>query len=1007
MANAVPRLNIGAAVCLWYLLFSPLSAAVAQYHVDSWTTENGLPQNIVRDVCQTPDGYLWLATMDGLVRFDGVRFVVFNRSNTPEITGNRFTSLYCMATGEFWAGTETSGITRYRQGRFTTYTIRNGLPSNQVAAVSGDPAGHIWALSYHSIAYWDEASARFVEFSSERYRYFLGSTWFGWFDRGSGFWSIDRDRLWLFSQGRFLDYPLPANWPRRNLMGAYRDLNGALWLGASDGRLARLSQGQWSTIFHAGAKHTGSANMDNLISTYRDSRGDMFDFGIANEPGAGLVQWLNLSMRGRTQKILFNSVFEDREGSLWVATDGQGLYRLRKQAVSAFSKEEGLPDRNIYPIYQDRNGAIWIGTWNGGLVRYSGGKFTTFSTADGLSSLRVTSISETRDGTLWVATIAGLHAMQKGRFELVQNTALQGREGAQAIHQDPEGTLWVGTSRGLVRCQSGRWSVIGAKDGLASGDVRVMIDGRAGNLWIGGYGGLTSLDHGQFRHWTETDGLPSNNIRSLYEDRDGVLWIGTYDGGLGRLQDGRFTRYTVRDGLFNNGVFQILEDSRGYLWISSNRGIYRVSKSELNEFATGKRTVVSSTPFGRSEGMYNSECNGGYWPAGIRARDGRLWFPTQDGVAVIDPGAVTANSAAPPVVIESASLDNEPRALDRAIRVAPGSQNLDIEYTALSFINSGQMRFRYRLEGLDRDWVEAGTRRTAYYSNLPPGDYQFRVIAANSDGVWNLEGKTIPVIVLPPFYRTWWFLMLAAVVAAGGTVLAWKYRVARLERANALQHAFTRDLIASQESERKRIAAELRDSLGQRLVVIKNLALISLNDGASEGAPRPHVEEISVEASHALNEVREISYNLRPYQLDRIGLTKAIEAIVKKASAASSIAFTAAIDDIDEVFPKDSQINVYRIVQESVNNVIKHSQASEANVTLRRNADSILLMISDNGKGFTAGTAGRARNQSGFGLIGISERAQLLGGKLDVHSTSGRGTTISIHIDRGRMRHGT
>ena len=966
-----------------------------------------MPQNIVRDVCQTPDGYLWLATLDGLVRFDGARFVVFNRANTPGIAGNRFTSLHCTATGEFWAGTETSGVTRCDHQRFITYSTLNGLPSNEIRAVSGDQAGHIWVLSHHSIASWDPVSLRFNELpQEERYRSFTSSKWFGWLDRDSGFWSVDGGRLWLFTRGQFLDYILPSIWPRRNAMGAGRDLNGVIWLAASDGSLARLSEGRWSTIFHAGAKQAGSANPDNLMSTYRDSRGDMFDFGIANEPGAGLVQWLSLSMRGHTQKISFNSVFEDREGSLWVTTDGQGLYRLRKQAVSAFSKEEGLPDRNIYPIYQDRNGAIWIGTWNGGLVRFSGGKFTAFSTADGLSALRVTSISETRDGTLWVATTAGLDRLRKGRFELIQNAALQAHQGAQAIHQDREGTLWMGTSQGLVRCQDGRWSVIRAKDGLASDDVRVMIDGRAGNLWIGGYGGLTSLNHGQYQHWTDADGLPSNNIRSLYEDRDRVLWIGTYDGGLGRLQDGRFTRYTVRDGLFNNGVFQILEDSLGYLWMSSNRGIYRVSKSELTDFAMGKRTAISSTALGRGEGMYNAECNGGYSPAGIRTREGKLWFPTQDGVVVIDPYAMTANPAAPPVVIESIMLDHEPRPLDRAIQVSPGSENIEIEYTALSFINSGQIHFRYKLEGLDRGWVEADTRRTAYYSHLPPGHYRFHVIAANSDGVWNTEGQSLPVVVLPPFYRTWWFVTVAFASAAGVVLLAWQFRVSQLQRANAAQQAFSRQLIASQEAERKRIAAELHDSLGQHLVVIKNLALIFLDGGASEGAAKSRMEEISAEASHALTEVREISYDLRPYQLDRIGLTKAIEALVKKASSASAIAFTAEVDIVDDLFPKDSEINFYRIVQECVNNLIKHSQATAASVTVRHTRGGLMLTVRDNGKGFIPGATDSHRTTGGYGLTGIAERAQLLGGKLTVHSSPGGGTLIGIEIPLTKDNHG-
>jgi len=252
----------------------------------------------------------------------------------------------------------------------------------------------------------------------------------------------------------------------------------------------------------------------------------------------------------------------------------------------------------------------------------------------------------------------------------------------RAIYQDGQGTLWFGTSRGLIRCQDCHWTLIGAKDGLVADDVRVIVACRAGNLWLGGYGGLTRLDRGHFRRWTKADGLPSNSIRALYEDADEVLWIGTYDGGLGRLQDGRLTRYTVRDGLFNNGVFQILEDARGYLWMSSNRGIYRVAKSELNDFAAGKRRRISSVDYGKDEGMRNDERNGGLWPAGIRARGGKLWFPTQNGVAVIDPDRVEVNLRPPPVSIDSIFLDRDPAGAVKAVFIKPGKENLEIDYTA-------------------------------------------------------------------------------------------------------------------------------------------------------------------------------------------------------------------------------------------------------------------------------------------------------------------------------------
>ncbi len=516
------------------------------------------------------------------------------------------------------------------------------------------------------------------------------------------------------------------------------------------------------------------------------------------------------------------------------------------------------------------------------------------------------------------------------------------------------------------------------------------------------------MRNGRFTHWTERDGLPSNTVRAIYIDAAGVVWIGTYDGGLARFHNGRFTRYTTRDGLFSDGVFQILEDTLGNFWMSCNRGIFRISKQDLDEFAAGTRSEITSIGYGRSDGLLNVECNGGYWPAGIRSRDGKLWFPTQDGVAVIDPQTVPHNPQPPPVVIQAFLLDHVPVPFDRPMRLAPKTEHFEIQYTALSFINSTFIQFKYKLEGLDSHWIDAGQRRTAYYSHVPPGHYVFTVIARNSDGVWNNTGRSLDITMLAPYYRTAWFEALAMLAVMGLAGAAWRYRIARLEHAQALQQAFSRQLIASQENERKRIAGELHDSLGQRLVVIKNLALFFLRaqGEAAANGKFGQIEEISAETSLAIDETREIAYNLRPFQLDRLGLTKAIEGLVRAVSAASGILFTCEVDNIDDVFPEDLRINFYRIVQESVNNIVKHSKASEAGISVQRTADRVVLAVRDNGQGFVPAGGSAEPQQNGFGLSGMAERAQLLSGVFTVHSTPTRGASIRIEIHLGKKSRG-
>jgi hypothetical protein len=322
---------------------------------------------------------------------------------------------------------------------------------------------------------------------------------------------------------------------------------------------------------------------------------------------------------------------------------------------------------------------------------------------------------------------------------------------------------------------------LSVSDGLAGNDVKVFEEARDGALWIGTYGGLSRIKDGLLTSYKKSDGLASDRIRSVYEDPDGVLWIGSYDWGLTRFKHGQFTRYTSTDGLLNDGVFQILEDSSANLWMSCNRGIYRVGKRQLDDFAEGRISHIDSIAYSKADGLSETECNGGQQPAGIKTSNGELWFPTQGGVAVIRPAAIIANPLPPPVIIETVKIDNEATALENTIRMTPGKNDLEISYTGLSFIKSELVKFRYKLVGQDADWIEARDRRTAYYSYLPPGEYTFQVIAANSDGVWNIQGATIKVVVQPPYYRTQWFWAIVLSIFVGLTCLSYRLRINGLE----------------------------------------------------------------------------------------------------------------------------------------------------------------------------------------------------------------------------------
>jgi signal transduction histidine kinase/ligand-binding sensor domain-containing protein len=979
------------AVLLAGLCLAP--AAPAQYRFDSWTVDNGLPQNIIRGIAQSPDGYLWVATFDGLARFDGVRFVVFNKSNAPGIASNRFSSMVEDRDGDLWLDTEGGGLTRYHRGLFRSFGPEDGIPANSVRGIARDGSGNLWILSGESIMQWNKTTGELHDATPANLQIHFEPLRWG----NAGFWAQDNGGLHIFTQGRFAGFSLPGWLTGGSIWAVAVDETGTVWLETHDGRQAVIPSGKQTVQL---------VNPDRPQPfSYTDPHGHVWTMHVSRR----LARFLDFRSSGQPASIQMERFLEDREGNVWVGTDGSGLYRLQEQSVYVYSRAQGLDDTRVYPVYQDRSGAVWLGVWQSGLSRFAGGRFTNYTVAEGLPNRLVTALAEDRGGNLWVGTHGGLAILRNGRFHRPAGIVLPGNAAAQAILEDRGGTVWIGTSNGLVLYRDGPGKTLTLQDGLASNDVRTIVESRSGDLWVGGYGGLTRIHAGQFTRWSERDGLPSDNVRAIYEDGDGVIWIGTYDGGLGRLKDGRLTRYSERDGLYNNGVFQILEDGRGNLWMSCNRGIYRVSKQELNAFADGKRTTVTSVAYGKDDGMLNEECNGGLWPAGIRARDGKLWFPTQDGAAVIDPRTVHINPQPPPVVIEAALIDHTPAAIDGPLRIPPGKENLELEYTALSFIHPEQIRFRYILEGLDSSWIEAGARRTAYYSHLPPGTYTFRVIARNSDGVWNDAGKSLRVAVLAPFYRTWWFIVLAALALAALAGAAVRFRLSQLEQKQALQKAFSQQMIASQENERKRIAADLHDSLGQRLVVINNLALLSLRQkdkGAPAEGQSSTMREITAETTLAIQETREISYNLRPFQLDRLGLTRAVEGIVRTVASASGVRIASQLDNIDDTFPEDQRINFYRIVQESLNNMMKHADATDAEVRIVRKEAQLTLTVRDNGKGFNAANRPARVGKGGFGMTGMAERANLLGGRLRVWSAPGRGTVMTVEIPLGEQGRG-
>ncbi|MGH9839903.1 MAG: ligand-binding sensor domain-containing protein [Blastocatellia bacterium] len=976
--------------------------AVPHFLWTHWTTEDGLPQNSVVAIAETPDGYLWLGTFGGLARFDGVKFTIFNTGNTPALRSNRITALHVGRDGALWIGAETGEIARLHHDGFSFFarippdvngdkTIRN---------IYEDRAGAVWVgAERKGVTRFVAGDPARAEFYDERHGLPGPSVNGVCEDRDGRLWVVTPFGLALFREGqagveKFTTQLMGT--AQNHLLKIRPHPDGGLWLLTQtalnryhDGRLTPYLNIPQNINVFAPVTETAAGG---LLFSYAADRIFQIPRQLGREGQVTIIE----SELEQSRFPAVNSLLEDREGNVWLGTIGDGLMRLRRRRVTMLNSAHGLPYDNVSPILQDAGGDIWIGTGQG-LCRLSAGVVTTHLTAapqqyPGAS--RVDALYEDRAGTLWIGRAKSLARYRDGSF---MEYRLPEVGVISAIMEDRQQRLWLGAWKGLVRFQDGQSRIYRQSDGLINNDVRFIFEDRAGALWLGTPTGLSRFADGVFTNFTTAQGLSNNYVRAIHEDQDGALWLGTYGGGLNRLRDGRITHITTKQGLFDDFVSRILPgtgDDDDTFWLLGNRGIFQVSRRALNEVADGQRSTVTCVVYDKADGMDPSEGNGGFQPAGWRMRDGRLWFPTIRGVAVVDPSLTSP--LAPPVVIERVLLDGAELDISQPIEIPPGKGNLEIHYTGLSLGKAEQVQFSFQLRGLNEQWVDVGRRRTAYFPQLQPGRYTFSIKAFSPDGVWSARAASLDFVVRPPFWRTAWFLSLAATCLVGLALLGYRQRVTQLRRRVAQQETFARQLIASQERDRQRIAAELHDGLGQSLVIIKRRALLCLDAPADHERTLEQVQEIAEASTHALDEVKEIIFDLRPQQLDRLGLTGAITDLLAKAAAVHKLELVEELDDIDGLFAKEAENSFYRIVQESLNNVARHAAATRVAATLSRQPDSVKLVIQDNGRGFVVSAQHNAGGS--FGLRGIRERARLLGGQAVIESAPGEGTTVWLSL---------
>ena len=729
--------------------------------VDNWQIEQGLPVNSIITITQTSDGWLYFGTEEGLVKFDGNSFFLMNNTNIPGLSVNFISTLLGGRDTSLWIGTEGDGLIRYKNNEYIKYNKSNGLSDNRIFSLFEDPNGGLWVgTSGSGLNYLKEGKiSRFDTANGLASNYIRAITT----DSGGRIWVGTQKGLSVIDSGKIKNYFAKDGLSDDFIEALVFDKDNHLWIGTKSGGLNLFSQDKFSVYT------TKDGLTDNSVTSLCLDRNGMLWIG-AN--GGGITRMMNgkfypFTTRDGLSGDLIVTLFEDRQGNIWAGSSGSGIDRIKKKLIQTIGSREGLPGEVILPVFEDHEGALWFGIAGKGLCRFWNGQVKTYTHKDGLPNHLILTICEDFNHTLWIGTAGGgLTNLKNGKFTTYTIAKGLSNNVVIAVYCDRSGTLWAGTTGGGINFfKNGSFTAITTKDGLSHDNITCVLEDRLGNLWVGTNNGLNKIRDQRIDVLDRKNGLSDDYILSLYEDKNGNLWIGTASNGFNLLRDGKITQFTTTDGLINEVVLKILEDQFGYFWISCNKGIYKIKKQDLLDFADLKIKSLKPVSYGKTDGMETIECNGGISPAGIKTRDGKLLLPTMKGVAVIDPGLMkTVASGFSPVFIEEFLVDGQGVKIKESLSIPSYSKRLEFRYAALNYTNPEKIRYRCMLVGFDKDWIENDTRRIAYYTNIPGGDYIFKVMASNESGQWDEQSVTeFKFRLTPPFYRSFLFYLIIVI----------------------------------------------------------------------------------------------------------------------------------------------------------------------------------------------------------------------------------------------------
>ena len=986
------------ALALFVLAGSSSAVAASEsaaWSYRAWQTDEGLPDNSVTGVAQTEDGYVWVATYGGLMRFNGAGFKAVP---LPSLLKKSVAAMLLDHQDRLWLGIDRVSVICVESNAMHTFTNADGLPAERIAAMAEDRDGAIWIM--YSSALCQIKDGRVKRFTLTEGLPAGVNAWVANDARGE-LWFSKGGQLGVVREGKLVP-KLTFKETAIRFCGA---ASSGLWICAGP-RLLKYDENKEPVEL---AQLPGNVEPQVL---FEDRTGAVW-IGTAAE---GLFRFKGDTLQKvPTSHQSVNCLSEDREGNIWAGTRGGGLNLIRSSAVELIGREEGLPFESVASVCEDSNGVIWVVSQSGILSRHRGGKWDLVGPAAGWTGEGATCVAADRQGGVWVGSRdRTLHYFHDGVWRTWQRQEGLHNGSVHLIFVATNNDVWVvtGSPSRLQKLRDGKLTEPLPLPG-ENRTIRAMAEGADGVLWVGTLEGqILRISGSSFvveKAAMEPSGSP---VRALETTADGTLLVGYAGAGVGWLKDGRYARITTADGLMDDFASQLLADGRGGLWVVGNRGLFEVQLDELAAVAEGKSDRLRSLVFGRNEGLPNFQPNAANFPNVCKAKNGRLWFALRSGLLTVQPENIRANPAPPPVTVERVTVDDKTTALydgtsplrteagsgwtdlrqaKLSLPVAPGHRKLEFEFAALSYASPENVQFRYRLDNFDEDWIEAGNQTSAKYPHLPAGDYQFHVLACNNAGVWNETGATLTLAVLPYFWQTWWFRGLVLVVFTAGVVAVVRYVSFRRLRARMQQL----EQQAALEKERTRIARDMHDEVGAKLTRLSLLSEMAGCNPAMSSSAQAEVKEISDTARETIRSFEEVVWAVNPRNDTLADLVHYLCRYAEDYFEGSPVqcAFELPPEIPTVVLPTEIRQQVFLAAKEALNNVLKHAKAGRVRVQLALAGDAFKIVIEDDGCGFDT-DAPPKRTGGGNGLENMRERLRGIGGRLDCHSQPGQGTRI-------------